>query len=100
MLSEEDRGRLAAVLAEALGAYEEQEEERIQQVWGTGGRRDTPFPAVPSATTLLSPLQIAASIREAERRQRDTVRAALQAGAEPLLGAGPAAPSSVTAPPR
>ncbi|XP_038023560.2 centrosomal AT-AC splicing factor [Anas platyrhynchos] len=74
VLSEEDRGRLAVVLAEALGNYEEQEEERIQQ--------------------------IAASIREAERRQRDTVRAALQVGAEPLLCAGPAAPSSTTAPPR
>ncbi|NWZ27550.1 CCD84 protein, partial [Asarcornis scutulata] len=68
VLSEEDRGRLAVVLTEALGAYEEQEEERIQQ--------------------------IAASIREAERRQRDTVRAALQ------VGAGPAASSSVTIPPR
>lgn len=74
---------------------------------GLGVRRAVghPLPCCPLChhlliiTELLSP-QIAASIREAERRQQDTVRAALQVGAEPLLGAGPAALSSTAAPPR
>uniref|UniRef100_A0A8B9CEG8 Centrosomal AT-AC splicing factor n=1 Tax=Anser brachyrhynchus TaxID=132585 RepID=A0A8B9CEG8_9AVES len=59
LVSPEDYGRFAAELAQALGAYEEEEEERIRQM--------------------------AARIREAERRQRETVQAALEVGAAAVL---------------
>ncbi|XP_040390388.1 centrosomal AT-AC splicing factor isoform X1 [Cygnus olor] len=83
LVSPEDYGRFAAALAQALGAYEEREEERIRQM--------------------------AAGIREAERRQRETVQAALEVGAaagsraphaEPELCAGPSVCSSTAAPAR
>uniref|UniRef100_A0A669PZG5 Coiled-coil domain containing 84 n=1 Tax=Phasianus colchicus TaxID=9054 RepID=A0A669PZG5_PHACC len=54
----EEYERFAAALRKAVGAHEEREEENIRQM--------------------------AARIREAERRQRDTVRAALEVGAAEL----------------
>uniref|UniRef100_A0A8C9L5F5 Coiled-coil domain containing 84 n=1 Tax=Pavo cristatus TaxID=9049 RepID=A0A8C9L5F5_PAVCR len=55
VVAAEEYARFAAALERAVGAYEEREEENIRQM--------------------------AARIREAEQRQRDTVRAALEVGA-------------------
>uniref|UniRef100_A0A8C3MRP3 Uncharacterized protein n=1 Tax=Geospiza parvula TaxID=87175 RepID=A0A8C3MRP3_GEOPR len=59
----EEYERFAQALEQALAEHQRREEERI--------------------------LQMAADIREAERRQRETVRAALQLQPEPELSAGP-----------
>lgn len=58
VVAAEEYARFAAALEKAVGAHEEREEENIRQM--------------------------AARIREAERRQRDTVRAALEVGAAEL----------------
>ncbi|XP_069732753.1 centrosomal AT-AC splicing factor isoform X2 [Phaenicophaeus curvirostris] len=63
LVSAEEYERFAQALEQAVATHRQQEEERIQQV--------------------------AAEIREAERRQRETVQAALQLPAEPELRAGP-----------
>ncbi|NXJ04469.1 CCD84 protein, partial [Odontophorus gujanensis] len=87
VVAEEEYARFAAAMERAVGAYEEREEESIRQM--------------------------AARIREAERRQRDTVRAALeyrgsrcfflnptQPPTEPQRCAGPPGCSSAAGPAR
>ncbi|KAM6400410.1 centrosomal AT-AC splicing factor [Rhynochetos jubatus] len=69
----EEYDRFARALEQALAAHQQREDERIREM--------------------------AAGIREAERRQRETVRAALQLHAEPEPGAGPSA-SGTPAPQR
>ncbi|XP_065594471.1 centrosomal AT-AC splicing factor [Cyrtonyx montezumae] len=74
VVAEEEHARFAAAMERAVGAYEEREEESIRQM--------------------------AARIREAERRQRDTVRAALEPPPEPQCCAGPPGCSSAAGPAR
>ncbi|XP_025913690.1 coiled-coil domain-containing protein 84, partial [Apteryx rowi] len=68
VVSAEDYGRFTESLARALAAYEEREDERIREM--------------------------AARIREAERRRQETVQAALEPPTEPQLCAGPSVYSS------
>ncbi|KAF1493367.1 Coiled-coil domain-containing protein 84, partial [Eudyptula minor novaehollandiae] len=101
----EEYERFARALERALAAHQRREEERIRQV-PPAPHRPGPGPAAPGpASPALSP-QMAAGIREAERRQRETVQAALQKycsfflnhaqlQTEPELCAGP----SVCSPP-
>ncbi|KAM9269330.1 centrosomal AT-AC splicing factor [Morus bassanus] len=70
----EEYERFARAMERELDAHRRREEERIRQM--------------------------AAGIREAERRQRETVRAALQLQTEPELPAGPAACGPPAAPGR
>ncbi|KAF1603840.1 Coiled-coil domain-containing protein 84, partial [Eudyptes chrysolophus] len=73
----EEYERFARALERALAAHQRREEERIRQV-PRAPHRPGPGPAAPGpASPALSP-QMAAGIREAERRQRETVQAALQ----------------------
>ncbi|XP_021231415.1 coiled-coil domain-containing protein 84 isoform X2 [Numida meleagris] len=74
VVAEEEYARFAAALERAVGEHEEREQESIRQM--------------------------AARIREAERRQRDTVRAALEPPTEPELCAGPSGCSSAAGPAR
>lgn len=91
----EEYERFAHALERALAEHQQREEERILQVTsGTSPPRRRPGLHWPRLTAL-SP-QMAADIREAERRQRQTVQAALQVGelypalAAPWRGAGTA----------
>ncbi|XP_067166368.1 centrosomal AT-AC splicing factor isoform X1 [Apteryx mantelli] len=68
VVSAEDYGRFTESLARALAAYEEREDECIREM--------------------------AARIREAERRRQETVQAALEPPTEPQLCAGPSVYSS------
>ncbi|XP_075028868.1 centrosomal AT-AC splicing factor isoform X3 [Calonectris borealis] len=70
----EEYDRFARALERALAAHQRREEERIRQM--------------------------AAGIREAERRQQETVQAALQLQAEPELCAGPSGCSPPAGPKR
>ncbi|NXQ27037.1 CCD84 protein, partial [Alaudala cheleensis] len=73
----EEYERFAQALERALAEHQGQEEERILQVTSVTSRHrpGLHWPCL----TALSP-QMAADIREAERRQRETVQAALQVG--------------------
>ncbi|NXB78811.1 CCD84 protein, partial [Donacobius atricapilla] len=77
-------------LERALAEHQRREEQRILQVTSvTSSPRHRPSLRWPRLTAL-SP-QMAADIREAERRQRETVQAALQVGElYPALAAPPA----------
>lgn len=82
----EEYERFAAALRKAVGAHEECEEENIRQVRDAEPLQTALRPPLvkgPPLSAALSP-QMAARIREAERRQRDTVRAALEVGAAEL----------------
>ncbi|NXX22930.1 CCD84 protein, partial [Podargus strigoides] len=72
----EEYERFARALERALAAHQQREEERIQQVPPAPQRPAPPHSARPGITR--SSPQMAAGIREAERRQRETVRATLQ----------------------
>ncbi|NXK07937.1 CCD84 protein, partial [Herpetotheres cachinnans] len=82
----EEYDRFARALERALAEHQRREEERIRQVPRAPHRpRAGPAPASPPLSR-----QMAAGIREAERRQRETVRAALQVGEPyPALAAPP-----------
>lgn len=87
----EEYERFARALEQALAAHRRREEERIRQVPRPGPARQRPASQRP-ASPPPSP-QMAAGIREAERRQRETVQAALQVGETyPALGPGPPDP--------
>ncbi|NXL52525.1 CCD84 protein, partial [Podilymbus podiceps] len=92
----EEYDRFARALERAVAAHQQREEERIRQV-PPAPRRPAPAPHGP-ASPAPSP-QMAAGIRETERRQRETVEAALQVGepypalAAPLRGLGTGARS-------
>ncbi|NWR75261.1 CCD84 protein, partial [Centropus unirufus] len=75
----EEYERFSRALEQAVAAHRQREEERIGQV---SPPRAAPGPA-PGTASHPRPPQIAAKIRDAERRQRETVQAALQVG-EPL----------------
>ncbi|NXD64349.1 CCD84 protein, partial [Eolophus roseicapillus] len=77
----EEYERYERALERAVAAHQRREEERIQQVHHGPAPAQTGPPPGPASPALS--LQMAADIREAERRQRETVRAALQVG-EPL----------------
>ncbi|NXY25114.1 CCD84 protein, partial [Atrichornis clamosus] len=85
----EEYERFARTLERALAEHQRREEERILQVpLATTGTGPASAPVWPRLTALYP--QMAADIREAERRQRETVQAALQVG-EPypaLAGTG------------
>uniref|UniRef100_A0A8C6YW72 Coiled-coil domain containing 84 n=1 Tax=Nothoprocta perdicaria TaxID=30464 RepID=A0A8C6YW72_NOTPE len=66
LVTAEEYARFSEALARALAAHEEREDERIREM--------------------------AARIREAERRQQETVRAALEVGAAPRSRCGAARP--------
>ncbi|NXX32893.1 CCD84 protein, partial [Nicator chloris] len=93
----EEYERFAQALERALAEHQRREEERILQVTSvTSPPRHRPGLRWPRLTALS--LQMAADIREAERRQRETVQAALQCSfflnhaqlqPEPGLCAGP-----------
>ncbi|KAM6238276.1 LOW QUALITY PROTEIN: centrosomal AT-AC splicing factor [Porphyrio hochstetteri] len=74
LVSAEEYERFAGAMEREVAAYQQREDERIRQM--------------------------AAGIREAERRQRETVQAALQLQTEPEVGAGPSARSPHAAPER
>ncbi|NWS74729.1 CCD84 protein, partial [Crotophaga sulcirostris] len=74
LVSAEEYEQFIQVLERAVAAHRQREEERIHQVTPA---RPQPRPRPGHRLTALSP-QIAAGIREAERRQQETVRAALQ----------------------
>ncbi|XP_062450693.1 centrosomal AT-AC splicing factor isoform X3 [Rhea pennata] len=70
LVSAEDYRRFTESLARALAAYEEREEERVREM--------------------------AARIREAERRRQEALQAALETEPQPQLCAGPALHNSTT----
>ncbi|NWU71645.1 CCD84 protein, partial [Pterocles burchelli] len=74
----EEYERLERALERALEEHRRQEEERIQQVLRVPPQGH-PCMTTPPPDPQLSP-QIAAGIREAERRQRETVREAMEVG--------------------
>ncbi|NXK63917.1 CCD84 protein, partial [Sylvietta virens] len=84
----EEYERFAQALERALAEHQRREEERILQVTSVTSPPRHP-PGLPwPRLTALSP-QMAADIREAERRQRETVQAALQLQPEPEICAAP-----------
>ncbi|NXT70742.1 CCD84 protein, partial [Chaetops frenatus] len=106
----EEYERFVQALERALAEHQRREQERILQVLSvTSPHRHRPGLPWPLLTTL-SP-QMAADIREAERRQRETVQAALQKycsfflnrtqlHTEPELCAGPSVCRPPTGPER
>ncbi|NWH68948.1 CCD84 protein, partial [Geococcyx californianus] len=74
LVSAEDYEQFIQALEQAVAAHRQQEQERIRQVIPDPHR---PEPQPGPGFTALSP-QMAAEIREVERRQQETVRAALQ----------------------
>ncbi|NXK88754.1 CCD84 protein, partial [Formicarius rufipectus] len=75
----EEYERFVRALERALAEHQQREEERIRQVLPQTPHSSPHCPRTGPASPAVSP-QMAADIREAERRQRETVRAALQVG--------------------
>ncbi|NWH71440.1 CCD84 protein, partial [Piaya cayana] len=82
LVSAEEYERFVQALEQAVATHRQQEEERIRQVTLDPLRQAPTWACSRHTEPVFSP-QMAAEIREAEQRQRETVQAALQVTPEP-----------------